>query len=417
MVGEQGWVLVSHIGDGSEGMVSIVKQSGDEFIAIKVPVTMSPKAAIFLGMDGSGNVTLMDPVSKEITSQKSLPMDAFPAYAYRDTDGQRIWFMNDGDKKSGCDEINCGLSGSSVTVIQQADDSPALEKVICVGRGHHVTAFTAPSESAPDVPRHAFVSNLKDGTISVLGHDPKDGERWLKVINTINLYDASYDEGGSGLPNGAFPHGMEYSSATGKLYCLNNGYATISVIDPVQNKIESTIEMSVSSNLLLSPDGHFIIGKGADRKADNQHVIGRLSVVDVVSQKVISVLDLPDIYPSTYRFNPDGSKLYVTTAATGKGEQRDNLKKSQLLIFDTSNLPEMKLIKEVDVGEADCGRRPISFLKDNNRAKYVFVPNPTDGTLTILSGADDTVLSTVSLGKKGAEFSFSFFGEDRVYGA
>ncbi len=414
---QQDWCLVSHIGDGSEGNASIVKSSGEGFTVVKVPVAVAPEGAIFLGANDSGSVVLMDPVSKEITSQKSLPEDAFPAYAYRDTEGQRIWFMNDGDKKTGCDEINCGSSGSSVMVIQQNDDGSVLEKVICVGRGHHVTAFTAPSESAPDVPRYAFVSNLKDGTISVLGHDPKDSDTWLKVINTINLYDASCDDSGCELPNGAFPHGMEYSSITGKLYCLNNGYATISVIDPVLNKIECNIEMTVSSNLLLSPNGRFIIGKGADRKADDQHVIGRLTVLDVVSQKITSALDLPDIYPSTYRFNPDGSKLYVTTAATGKGKQRDHLKKSQLLIFDTSNLPEMRLIKEVEVGEADCGRRPASFLKDNNRAKYVFIPNPTDGTLTILNGADDSVLSTVDLGKKGEEFNFSFWGGDRIYGA
>ncbi len=417
MVGKPSWALVSHIGDGAEGSVSIVKPSGEGFVVVQVPVAVTPKSAIFLGVNSSDHVVLMDPVSKVISTQEALPADAFPAYAYRDTDGQRIWFMNDGDKKAGCDEINCGTEGSSITVMLQNGGSSELEKVVCVGRGHHVTAFTAPFESALEVPLRAFVSNLKDGTISVLGHDPKESDTWLKVIHTINLYDSSCDEAGSDLPNGAFPHGMEYSSTTGKLYCLNNGYSTISVIDPVTNKIENTIEMAVSSNLLLNPDGRFIIGKGADRKADDKHVIGRLTVLDVVTQKIISVLDLPDIYPSTYRFNADGSKLYVTTAATGKGEQRYHLKKSQLLIFDTSNLPEMKLIKEVDVGEADCGRRPISFLKQGEQTPYVFVPNPTDGTLTILSGVDDRILSTVNLGRKGTEFNFSFWNGDRIYGA
>ena len=168
--------------------------------------------------------------------------------------------------------------------------------------------------------------------------------------------------------------------------------------------------MKVSSNLLLSPDGRFLIGKGADRKSDPEHVIGRLSIMDAVNNTLTGTVELPDIYPSVYRFSSDGNKLYVTTAATGKGKQRDNLKLDTLLVYDTSALPAIKLIKEVRVGRADCGRRPIAFIDQGEHGVWVFVPNTSDGTLSILDGAADRVLETVTLGKPDlVEINFSFW--------
>jgi len=184
----------------------------------------------------------------------------------------------------------------------------------------------------------------------------------------------------------------------------------VAVIDPLSNSVETSVAMKVSSNLLLSPDGRFLIGKGADRKSDTEHVIGRLSIMDALSNTLTGTVELPDIYPSVYRFSPDGRKLYVTTAATGKGKQKDNLKLDTLLVFDTSALPAIKLIKEVRVGRADCGRRPIAFIDQGRHGVRVFVPNSSDGTLSILDGADDSVLETVKLGKPDlAEINFSFW--------
>jgi len=182
------------------------------------------------------------------------------------------------------------------------------------------------------------------------------------------------------------------------------------VINPVSQRIEQRIELEVSSNLLLSPDGRFIIGKGADRKSDAEHVVGRLSVVDALTGSVETVLDVPDLYPSTYRFSPDGGKLYVTSAATGKGVQRDNLKIDVLQVYDASALPALKLIREVPVGRADCGRRPIAFISSAAGAGLVLVPNPSDGTISVLEGDSDETLETVTVSDRPInEFNFSFW--------
>jgi DNA-binding beta-propeller fold protein YncE len=146
-------------------------------------------------------------------------------------------------------------------------------------------------------------------------------------------------------------------------------------------------------------------------------VIGRLIVLDAAAGKVATKLDIRDVYPSTYRFSPDGRRLFVTTAATGKGAQHANLKKSTVLVYDTSVLPELRLVQELAVGLADCSRRPIAFLRQKQAIERIFVPNPSDGTLSILDGAG-VLLETVCLSRSPVtELNFSLLGADGIYGS
>ncbi len=375
---------------------------------------------VFIGQS-SNHLLLLNPETNKISTSHTLPADARAAYSYRDPESNRIWFMNDGDK-SGNDGLSCPQGGASVSVISTNDDGSAEHlNTICVGRGHHVTTFTAPSVAAPNTPHRAFVSNLKDGTISVIGNDPNDAVTFLKVITTLNLYDPSHeDEGSDSLPNNAFPHGMEYSPQTGKLYCLNNGYNSVAVIDPLTHEIEARFAMPVSSNLLLSRCGLFLIGKGADRKANPDHVIGRLCVMDAVTGEIITRQELPDLYPSTYRFNPNGDRLYVTTAVTGKGLQRDNLKSNIAQVYDSSALPALTLLREIAIEASESGRCPIAFVQpqEGDKRHYVLLSNPSQGTLTLLNGSDDSTIEQLTLGAEDIkEFSFSFWNNRRLYGA
>jgi hypothetical protein len=412
------WSFACHLSEGKTGSLVLIEHKGDKTRVVPVERARASgldetQRPVLIGVDADNALLIMDAVGKEISRHQRLPEDAVATYAYVDPATATYWMVNDGDKENGVDLLNCGSSGSPVIVVKGLGNSQAAEviKVICLGRGHHVTIFVAPSESAPQVPQRVFASNLLDGTISVIGNDPADSATFLKLITTINLSDPRHEDGKrEAVPNNAFPHGMVFSPLTGKVYNMNNGYGTVAVIDPLTNSVETSVVMKVSSNLLLSPDGRFLIGKGADRKSDAEHVIGRLSIMDAVRNTVTGTVELPDIYPSVYRFSSDGRKLYVTTAATGKGKQKDNLKLDSLLVFDTSALPAIKLIKEVRVGRADCGRRPIAFLDQGQHGVRVFVPNTSDGTLSILDGADDSVLETVKLGKTDlAEINFSFW--------
>ena len=419
------WSCVCHLSIEGDSRLVLIEHHNGRTETYSVPQGPASgleeaKRPVIIGLHGDRSAILLDPVSKRISTQKDLPADAIAAYAYRDPGTDTYWMVSDGDKEKGIDPVSCGESGSPVTVIDSAGgDVPATPvKTICAGRGHHVVAYTAPSAQAPATPRRAYLSNLMEGSITVVGHDPADEETYLKVMTTLNLCDAAHEDGHKDrLPNNAFPHGMVYSSVTGRLYNLNNGYGTVAVIDPASNSIEKTATMKVSSNLLLSPNGRFLIGKGVDRKSDAEHIIGRLSVMDAASGDIATTLDLPDIYPSVYRFNSDGSKLYVTTAATGKGVQKANSKLDRLLVFDSSALPKLTLIKDVQVGDADCGRRPIAFLHIDGEDGLVFVPNPTDGSVTVLDGTNDSVIETVALGTRAAEdFNFMYWRSE-IHGA
>ena len=406
------WTLVCHLNYGSEGKLSTIKKTSQGFVA--QPIASAPatgttdpaKVQVLLGVDNDA-VLLMDQITKAVQQTDAMPLDADPSYAYPDYANNRLWFVNDGDKETGNDPVCCDNNGSPITVVQPGA-TPKVLTSICVGRGHHVTTFI-PAKGERNA--LAFVSNLLDGSIFVFGNDQNDTNSFLKVIGSINLCEAEKEkEPGTSLPNNAFPHGMIYSAVTDRVYNLNNGYGTIAVINPNSLEIESRITLKKCSNLLMSPNQRFAIGKGADRKSNPEHVMGRISVIDLEQQSVVSELDIQDVYPSTYRFSPDGNTLYVTTAATGKGAQKENLNINKTLIYDTSNLPAISLIKEVEVGAADCGRRAMAYTENNGSTEWLFIPNPTEGTLSVIDGSTNTVVDTLSLGEGNIkEVLFSFW--------
>ncbi len=410
----QAWRVAMHINKGKTGSVVIVSHDGAKTSVDKIPSINAKSDAreqVFIGAAADGAVIQMDANSQAINHHDAFIAETYVPYGYPHFGGDTHWYSYDGDKETGEDRQACPAGGAPMLVVRNTGDSAEVVKMVCLGRGHHVVAFSAPTEINAAIPRYAFVSNLQDGNIVVLGNDPADAEHYLQVIKIIDLCEPEKEKSGEHCtPNNAFPHGMAFSPLTGKVYSLNNGYASIVVIDPVSLEIDSRLQMKMSSNLLLSHDGRYLIGKGADRKNDPEHVMGRISVVDVMSGNTEASIDLPDIYPSTYRFNRDGSKLYVTTAATGKGVQRDNVKMDLLQVYDTSALPAIKLVKEVKVGVADCGRRPLAYMASEQGPDRLFIPNPTDGTLSVLDGATEEVLETIDIDEGDAkEITFSFW--------
>ena len=394
------YTLAYYSGNRKTGRIAIVDYDGGK--ASVSHLDIEPESAlekerkpIFVGLTEAREVILLDPVSKEIRIQPAFPEDAFPAHIYSDPNSSRDWFMNDGDKETGNDRLNCGDQGSSVSVVADtASASAAYLGTICVGRGHHQATFTYPSSSAPQVPGTAYISNLKDGTLSIIGNDPDHAGDYLKVVKTINLCEPDREKDGEGemtVPNNAFPHGLVFSPLSGKVYNLNNGYGTIAVIDPVAHAIVGRHAFKGHSNLFVTPGGRYVIGRGADRKSDPRHVIAKLSVFDVQSNTVLGSTDLRDIYISKYYFNGEGTKLYLTTGKSGTPEQQENLKMDALLIFDLTALPEIKLLKEHRLG---CSSGSLAFLNEDGRTSLVFSSNSQDGTVTVIDGGSDEILET-----------------------
>jgi hypothetical protein len=97
--------------------------------------------------------------------------------------------------------------------------------------------------------------------------------------------------------------------------------------------------------------------------------------------------------------------------------QKTNLAIGVVLVYDATALPEIRLLRTVEVGNADCSRRPIAFLADGGQSRLVFVPNPSDGTLSLLDGKDDRLLETVKVSDRPiGELNFSLLGAENLYG-
>jgi len=398
---DQDFTVAYYSGDRKTGSISTVtRKAGNTTVtAIKnAQGTGLDKALkpIFIGLTEDKQVILLDPKSKEITFQDDFPIDAFPAHIYSDPNSSRDLFMNDGDKETGNDTINCGDQGSSISVVENISSSSAKYLgTTCVGRGHHQATFSYPSPQAAKVPNTIYISNLKDGTLSAIGNDPADAETYLKVIATVNLCEPDKDDAEVGaVPNNAFPHGLVYSQVSGKVYNLNNGYGTIAVIDPLTNTIEKLIPFKGHSNLMISPDGRYIIGRGADRKSDADHVVAKLSVLDTATNEIVDKADLVDIYISKYYFNLEATRLYLTTGSSGSDEQKANIKSDALLVFDLTALPKLKLINEVRLG---CPSGSLDFLLVEGADSLAFSSNSSQGELVVLNGNTGEVMERIAV--------------------
>ena len=397
----QDFALAYYAGDRKTGSVTVVRRQKGELEIKQLPTAAESgkeKALkpVFIGLTEADQVITLDPQSKQISIESDFVADAFPAHIYSDPNSSCDWFMNDGDKESGNDTLNCGDQGSSVTVVENTASSAAnYLKTICVGRGHHQCNFSYPSDAAPNVPHQTYVSNLKDGTLSVIGNDPADTKNYLNVVATINLCEPGKDGFDTPqIPNNAFPHGLAYSKVSGKVYNLNNGYGTIAVIDPVSHEIEQLIPFKGFSNLFISPCGRYVIGRGADRKSDADHVIAKMAVLDVTNNEVLDQIDLPDVYISKYFFNTEGSKLYLTTSSSGSEQQQVNLKTDAVLVFDLHALPKLKLAAELRLG-SPAGT--LDFLTPEGKTDLVFASTAQDGAVSLICGETDTVIEKLSV--------------------
>ena len=398
--------LAYYSGDRKTGSITVVKRDNGETsttVIDTVPATDIPveRKPVFVGLTEENKVILLDPESKEVLFKPEFPADAFAAHIYSDPKSKRDWFMNDGDKATGNDQINCGDKGSSVSVVDDTTSSNAkFLKTICVGRGHHQATFSYPTDEHTNTPSQAYISNLKDGTISVVGNNPDDAENYLSVVATVNLCepDKEEDKAEGAVPNNAFPHGLVFSTKVGKVYNLNNGYGTVVVIDPTTCEIESRFAFKGHSNLFASPCGNYVLGRGADRKSDPEHVFAKLSVIDVENNETKESIDLKDVYISKYFFNPEGTRLYLTTSSSGSDEQKANLKTDALLVFDMTELPKLKLINETRLG-ASIGT--LDFASKDNKTALMFSSNAAEGAVAILN-ADGDILEKVSVAESAS---------------
>lgn len=343
---------------------------------------------IFANLTNSNKVAVIDITTTGARLTKYIATGSRPVHVYQDPDG-KIWTMNDGN--AGVDNINsaCNTLGvSSVTIIQDGakgardTDTASLIKHICVGKGHHKAIFTTN-------PKRAFVSNITDNSISVIDNDPIS-PNYLTVISTLNL------------GTGAGPHGFSYSSVSNRVYISAQTAGNIIAVNPL-TLVTETISIGKSGPSTASPNGQYIAIPGKDTTSDPNHVIGKVTILNA-STNVFSTIDVADVSPDHMMFSSDAKRLYVASSLAGSGNQVTNLKQNVLLVYDSSNLPNLTLLAQVTVGDAKTGHRHLASVSHGSMM-HIFVPSG-DGILYTVDSETNTVIQRLEL--KGS-FSNAFF--------
>ncbi len=380
---------------------------------------------VFVNIGASNSVATIDPLSGATPiHEDTLLTGTRPVHIYRDpTDGERIWSMNDGDPTGGNDSITCGGVGTSVTVLKNSHigiggNPPSVVGITCtLAAGHGVTAFSQPTPTDGNIPKYAVITNEKGGQMAFLDNNQASAT-YSKMVARLDL---CTDLGQAGLTppgaacddetptaltvpftlNGSNPHGIRWSKQTGKIYSVQTGYSEIIEVDPkliVQGTGDNKAAITVRKVSLagtpyasygITPDGKFLFLRGRDITSDVDHIIGKLAVVDLIAGGPLTISALPDlmdVVPSTFKFTPDGQRLYLLAAdtATGTGNQLLNQKKNRLFVFNPSAFPVVPTPTEIVLQPAS-GHNFDVLVQGSGQASGVLVSNGTAGLNGLVS--------------------------------
>ena len=402
-------------------------------------------------------VALIDPLSGATPIfEDLLQIGERPVHIYRDpVDGEVIWSMIDGNATTGLDSVSATIKdtgavvdcsatgGGAVTILHNSHIGPGgnvpeiIGKVCLLAAGHKVAAFS----SGAGIPRRAFVSSTTAGEISVIDNQETlpggaANPNYLKLIARIDLCDsakealrptpaACNDDVATPLnsaftPNSSNPHGIRFSKATGKIYSIQENYRTIVEIDPTavvtgpgENKaaITRTLELTGTpyTSFGITADGQFLFVRGVDTTTDPAHVLGKIGVIDLnANPLVVTPFDLPemtDVVPSTFKFAPNGKRLYMLAAntATGTLNQPVNQKKNLLFAYDSSAFPAAPtLLRQIGL-LSTTGNHNFDIYADGpagaGSARYIVVSNgSTENSVSIINATTNQITQSVPAG-------------------
>jgi hypothetical protein len=376
---------------------------------------------VFVNLGEGNKVATIDPLSGATPIyEDSLLTGTRPVHIYRDpTDGERIWSMNDGDRTNGIDSINCGAVGTSVTVLKNSHvgsggTPPSVVGITCtLAAGHGVAAFSQPTSIDPNIPKFTVVTNEKGGQMAFLDNNQASPTTYGKMVARLDL---CTDAGQAGLtpvagaacdienltaltvpfsPNGSNPHGIRWSKHSGKIYSMQTVYDEIIEVDPNlialgpgDNKTAITRRLSLAgipnASYGITPDGKFLFLRWADL-SDLSHIIGKLAVVDLTVGGALTITALPDlmdVVPSTFKFTPDGQRMYLLASdtLTGNAAQQAAQKRNRLFVFNPSTFPAApQLLAEIGLLPAG-GHNFDVVVQGAGQASAVLVSNGTPGS-------------------------------------
>lgn len=416
---------------------------------------------VFMNLTAGGEVATIDPLSGAAPiHEANLPTRTRPVHIYRDrTDGEVIWSMNDGDATNGNDS-GCAVGGS-VTVLHNSHlgsggNPPKVAGTTCtLAAGHGVTAFSGPTATDSAIPTYAVITNAKGGQMAFLDNN-KLSSTYRQMVARLDLCTAvgqnglkpagaaCNDESSKALTdpftsNGSNPHGIRWSQETGKIYSSQareveetgeeTGYGEIIEVDPkliVQGPGDNKAAMTRRLSLLgtpytaygITPNGRFLFLRGIDLITDAQHIIGKLGVIDLKASGPLTIVNLPDlvdVVPSTFKFTPDGQRMYllVSNAATGNDAQTAAQKKDRLFVFNPSTFPAApQLVAEIGLSPAAAHNFDV-LVQGSGQASAVLVSNGgagVTGSVTLFNANNQMSGNSLVVGVNPGAIMFYYDG-------
>jgi hypothetical protein len=443
---------LSVVGTDTQGNLRIVSTMGaaGEFESNALgDMQFSNGDWFFLNLTAGNKVSTIDPLSGATPIvEANLLTGTRPVHIYRDpTAGEHIWSMNDGDPTNGNDPINCP-SGTSVFLLKNSHlgsggTPPSIVGFTCtLASGHGVSAFSRPTTTDATIPKYVAVTNEKGGQMAFLDND----EASITFRQMVARLDLCTDAGQLGLTppgalcdiesttlmtvpftaNGSNPHGIRWSNESGKIYSFQESYREFVEVDPKlivpgpgHNQAAVTRRLSLAGTSYTSygitPDGKFLFLRGRDLAADADHIIGKLAVVDLTAPGQLAITALPDlldVVPSTFKFTPDGQRMYLlaSDASTGTGNQLVNQKKNRLFVYNPSTFPAApQLLAEIQLVPAG-GHNFDVLVQGAGQASAVVVSNGTaaiGGSVSLINSNNQLTNSLLVGTNPGAVMIYS----------
>lgn len=412
--GDKTLATIKHDGDTNNELIGTLGNNNEFQGSALGDMTHSAGDWVFVNLTGANGVGIIDPLSgAKPIFETIIRTGERPVHIYRDAvDGEVIWSMNDGNATTGIDSLNCSAQAvGSVSVLHNSHlgpggDVPKLEKTLCLGVGHKVAAFSRPTPSDAAIPKRTFITNEKSGDMNVIDNNSASGT-YLTVINKIDLCDSAKEatpcDSDVATPNASSPHGIAWSISTGKVYSRQEGYENIVEVDPNNMQIVRKVDIAPFSSHGISPDGKFLFLRATDKTTDADHVLGKLGVIDLTANPlaVTAFPDLQDIAPGSFKFSPDGTKLYLTQSNDDTGltaAQQANLKRDKLVVLNTAALPAAPTVTtEISLLASPAGHSLDLHVHAGN-LKHIWVTNRDDNSVSVINAASNQLVQRVAVG-------------------
>lgn len=406
--------VIKHDGDTNNALIATLGANNEFQGAALGDMTASAGDWVFVNLAAANGVAVIDPLSGAApVFETVIATGERPVHIYRDpVDGEVIWSMNDGNATTGVDGVNCAAqSQGSVSVLHNSHlgpggEVPKLEKTLCFGAGHKVAAFAGPTATDAGILKRTFITSVKSGDMTVIDNESSAGT-YLTVIKKIDLCDSAKEttacDADVETANASSPHGIAWSIATGKVYSYQEGYENIDEVDPNTMQITRKVDIAPFTSYGISPNGKFLMLRATDRTSDPSHVVGKLGVIDLTTTPlaVTTFPDLQDVAPGAFRFNPDGTKLYLTQSnsnASLTAAQQANLKRDVLVVLDTAALPAPPSVTtEIKLLASPGGHRQDLHVHDGT-LKHIWVSNRDDNSVSVINAASNQLVQRVAVG-------------------